>query len=60
LLAQIARVWWMRTKHPLSAVLADGYFDTLTDDGNLYYLRRRSQQSRLTKKYLPPSSHGAS
>jgi hypothetical protein len=31
LLAQTARVWWMRTKHSLSTVLADGYFDTLTD-----------------------------
>jgi hypothetical protein len=31
LLAQTARVWWMRAKHPLAAVLAEGYFDTLTD-----------------------------
>ena len=31
LLAPTARVWWMRSKHPLAAVLADGYFDTLTD-----------------------------
>ena len=32
LLAQTARVWWMRTKHFLSTVLADGYFDTLKED----------------------------
>jgi hypothetical protein len=31
LLAQTARVWWMRTKHPLAAVLADGYWDTMKD-----------------------------
>jgi hypothetical protein len=31
LLAPTARVWWMRSKHPLAAILADGYFDTLTD-----------------------------
>lgn len=31
LLSQTARVWWMRTKHSLSEVLADGYFDTLAD-----------------------------
>jgi hypothetical protein len=31
LLAPTARVWWMRTKHSLAAVLTDGYFDTLTD-----------------------------
>jgi hypothetical protein len=31
LMTQTARVWWMRTKHSLSEVLADGYFDTLTD-----------------------------
>jgi hypothetical protein len=31
LLAQTARVWWMRTKNPLAAVLTDDYWTTMTD-----------------------------
>jgi hypothetical protein len=31
LLVQTARIWWMRTKNPLAAVLADGYWETMTE-----------------------------
>jgi hypothetical protein len=31
LLSQTARVWWMRSKHPLTAILADEYWTTMTD-----------------------------
>jgi hypothetical protein len=31
LLTSTARVWWMRTRNPLSAVLADEYWTTMTD-----------------------------
>lgn len=31
LMTQTARVWWMRTKHPLATVLADGYWETMKD-----------------------------
>jgi len=31
LLAQTARVWWMRTKNTLPEVLADDYWQTMTD-----------------------------
>jgi hypothetical protein len=31
LLSQTARVWWMRSKHPLAAILADEYWTTMTD-----------------------------
>jgi hypothetical protein len=31
LLAPTTRVWWMRSKNPLAAILADGYFDTMND-----------------------------
>ena len=31
LLVQTARIWWMRTKNPLAAALADGYWETMTE-----------------------------
>ena len=31
LLSQTARVWWMRSKNPLAAILADEYWTTMTD-----------------------------
>lgn len=31
LISSTSRYWWMRTKHPLSAVLADEYWETMKD-----------------------------
>jgi hypothetical protein len=31
LMSQTARVWWMRSKNPLAAILADEYWTTMTD-----------------------------
>jgi hypothetical protein len=31
LLSQTARVWWMRSKHPLAAILLDEYWTTMRD-----------------------------
>ena len=31
LISSTSRYWWMRTKHPLAAVLADSYWESLKD-----------------------------
>ena len=31
MVSQTTRQWWMRTKHPLTAVLADDYWETMKD-----------------------------
>ena len=31
LVASTVRLWWMKTRHPLSVVLQDGFLDSVTD-----------------------------